>query len=192
MVKIMDAFRQVTTAIKEWTDENKVQKISGKGLSTNDYTTAEKNKVAAIPNDLVVLDGKLYLAQNGITFEDSAVTLPSGGGSGGSSATITLKNLLDSNTLTVAVGGDANLKFSFESSEDDTGGTAYIYIGNNLRGTAPIVTGENILNIGQYIGEGTNEVKITCVDIYSNNKSLSYVVNAISLKITSNFDDTQI
>ena len=65
MVNIMDALRQTITAIKNWTDENKVQKVSGKGLSTNDYTTAEKNKVAAIPNDLVVLDGKLYLAQDG-------------------------------------------------------------------------------------------------------------------------------
>ena len=127
MVKIMDALRQVITSIKEWTDENKVQKISGKGLSTNDYTTAEKKKVAAMPNDLIVLDGKLYLAQDGTPLPDTAVTLPSGG-SGGSSATITLKNLLDSNTLTVAVGGDANLKFSFESSEDNNGGTAYIYI----------------------------------------------------------------
>ena len=117
---------------------------------------------------------------------DSAVTLPSGGGSGGSSATIILKNLLDSNTLTVAVGGNAILKFSFESSEDDNGGTAYIYIGGNLKGTEPIITGENTLNIGQYVGEGANEVKLTCMDIYGNSKSLSYVVNAINLKITSN------
>lgn len=192
MVKIIDALREVTSSIKEWVDENKVQKVSGKGLSSNDYTTAEKNKVATIPNDLVTLDGKLYLAQDGVPIQDSAVTLPSGGGSGGSSATITLKNLLDSNTLTVAVGGDAWLKFSFESSEDDSGGTAYIYIGGNLKGTSPIVSGENNLNIGQYIGEGTNEVKIVCMDIYSNSKPLSYVVNAISLKITSTFDDTQI
>lgn len=192
-LSVMDALKQTITAIKNWTDENKVQKVSGKGLSTNDYTTAEKNKVAAIPNDLVVLDGKLYLAQDGTPLPETAVTLPSGGGSGsGSSATITLKNLMDSNTLTVAVGGDANLKFSFESSEDDNGGTAYIYVGSILKGTSSIVSGENILNIGQYIGEGSNEVKITCVDIYSNSKSLSYVVNAISLRITSTFDDTQI
>ena len=188
---VMNALKKVTSSIKEWVDENKVQKVSGKGLSTNDYTTSDKNKVANIPNDLVVLNGKLYLAQDGITINDSAVTLPSGGGSGGSSAAVTLKNLLDSNVLTVAVGGDANLKFSFESSEDDSGGTAYIYIGGNLKGTAAIVTGENILNIGQYVGEGANEVKITCTDIYSNSKSLSYVVNAISLKITSTFDDTK-
>lgn len=191
-ISIMDALRQTITAIKNWADENKVQKVSGKGLSTNDYTTAEKNKVAAIPNDLVILDGKLYLAKDGTPMQDTAVTLPEGGGPEGTSGTITLKNLLDSNILTVAVDGDVNLKFNFESSEDDSGGTVYIYIGDNLKGTASIIAGENTLNIGQYIGEGTNEVKITCMDIYSNSKSLAYVVNAISLKITSTFDDTQI
>jgi hypothetical protein len=147
-VNILDALKQVTTSIKEWVDENKVQKVSGKGLSTNDYTTVDKNRVASMPNDLVVLDGKLYLAQDGIVFNDSAVTLPSGGSGGGSSTTITLKNLLDSNIITVAAGGDANLRFSFESSEDASGGTAYIYIGGNLKGTASIATGDNTLNIG--------------------------------------------
>ena len=194
MVKLIDALREVTSSIKNWADENKVQKVSGKGLSSNDYTTADKNKVASIPNDLVVLDGKLYLAQDGIAINDSAVTLPSGGGSGGgtSSATITLKNLLDSNTLTVAVGGDAILHFSFESSEDDSGGTAYIYIGDILKGTTPIVSGENSINIGSYIGEGSNRVTLTCMDIYSNSKSLGYTVDGIALRVTSNFDDTKI
>jgi hypothetical protein len=177
--------------MKAWTDENKVSKVSGKGLSTNDYTTADKNKVANMANDLVVIDSKLYLAQDGIPLQSSAVTLPSGGG-GGSSATITLKNLLDSNTLTVAVGGEANLEFSFASSEDDGNGTAYIYVGGILKGTTTIVTGDNVLDISEYIGEGTNEVKLTCMDIYSNSKSLSYTVNAINLKITSTFDDSQI
>lgn len=35
--------KQLQTDIK-----NKVDKVSGKGLSTNDYTTAEKNKLAGI------------------------------------------------------------------------------------------------------------------------------------------------
>lgn len=192
-MNVMDALKKVVSAIKEWVDENKVQKVSGKGLSSNDYTTADKNKVAAMANDLIVMDGKLYLAQDGVPLENTAVTLPSGGGSGaGSSATITLKNLLDSTTLTTAVGGEAILKFSFESSEDDSGGTAYIYVGGNLKGTASIISGENSIDIGSYIGEGTNEVKLTCMDIYSNSKSLSYTVNAISLRVTSTFDDGQI
>ena len=193
-ISIIEAFKNVTESISEWAEEklnNKVDKVSNKGLSTNDYTTADKNKVDGMANDLVVIDSKLYLAKDGVPIEDSAVILPSGGGSG-SSATITLKNLLDSNTLTVAVGGKANLEFSFASSEDDGNGTAYIYVGGILKGTATIVTGDNVLDISGYIGEGANEVKLTCMDIYSNSKSLSYTVNAINLKITSTFDDSQI
>ena len=190
---ILQALRKSLESMKAWTDENKVAKVSGKGLSTNDYTTADKNKVANMANDLVVIDSKLYLAQDGVPIEESAVTLPSGGGGGGgSSATITLKNLLDSNTLTVAVGGEANLEFNYASSEYDGDGTAYIYVGGILKGTATIVTGDNKLDISGYIGEGANEVKLTCMDIYSNSKSLSYTVNAINLKITSTFDDSQI
>ena len=190
-MEILQALKKVTESIKAWTDENKVDKVSGKGLSSNDYTTADKNKVASMANDLVIIDGKLYLAKDGVPIDDTAVTLPEGGG-GGSSATIDLKNLLDSNTLTVAVGGEANLEFSFASSETEDDGMAYIYVGGILKGTATIITGENVLDISEYIGEGTNEVKLTCMDIYSNSKSLSYTVNAINLKITSTFDDSQI
>lgn len=192
---VMNAFKKVTSSIKEWADENKVQKVSGKGLSTNDYTTADKNKVANMANDLVVIDSKLYLAQDGVPIMDSAVSIPSGGGGGGgggSSSVITLKNLLESNTLTVAIGSEANLKFSFASSEHDGNGTVYIYVGDVLKGSEAIVTGDNTIDISRYIGEGTNEVKITCMDIYSNSKSLSYTVNAINLKITSTFDDSKI
>lgn len=189
---IMNAFKKVTFSIKEWVDENKVQKVSGKGLSANDYTTIDKNKVANIPNDLVILDGKLYLAQDGNPLTDSAVTLPEGGSGGGSSATITLTNLLDSNNLTVAVGQEAKLNFSFLSSETDANGTAYIYVNDVLKTSVAIVSGENSIDISQYIIEGTNDVRLVCMDIYSNNKSLSYSVNAMTLKITSTFDSTQV
>lgn len=189
---IMNSFKKLVSAIKEYVDETKVSKVSGKGLSTNDYTTTDRNKVANMANDLVIIDKKLYLAQDGVPLEETAVTLPSGGSGGGSSATITLKNLLESNVLTVAVGGLANLEFNFSSSEHDGDGTAYIYVGGVLKGTKTIVTGDNKLDISGYIGEGTNEVKLTCMDIYSNSKSLAYTVNAISLKITSTFDDSQL
>lgn len=76
MVDMLDAFKQVTISIKKWVDDNKVAKVSGKGLSTNDYTAADKQKVSSIPNDLVVDDGKLYLAQDGAPITDSAVTFP--------------------------------------------------------------------------------------------------------------------
>lgn len=195
MLNVMEALKRVTSSIKDWSEDklsNKVDKVTGKSLSTNDYTTVDKNKVDSMPNDLVILDGKLYLAQDGTPIDDSAVKLPEGGGGGGggTSPTITLKNLLDSNTITTAVGNKAILKFSFVSSETDEDGICYIYVGGNLKGTVSIVSGQNEVDVGSYIGEGTNEIKITCSDVYSNSKSLSYVVNAVSLRITSTFDDS--
>lgn len=195
-MEILNAIVSAAKQVHDWAAEglsNKVDKVAGKSLSTNDYTTVDKNKVASMPNDLVIVDKKLYLAQDGVPLEQSAVTLPEGGGGdGGGSATVTLKNLLDSSTVTTAVGGKAILKFSFTSSETDDDGICYIYVGGNLKGTVKIVSGENEIDVGSYVGEGTNEIKITCNDIYSNSKSLSYVVNAINLRITSTFDDSQI
>ena len=84
-IDIMDALRRTTSSIKNWVDDNKVQKINGKGLSTNDYTNIDHQKVEGMPNDLVILDGKLFLAQDGTPLTASAVALPSGGGGGGGS-----------------------------------------------------------------------------------------------------------
>ena len=191
-IDIMSALRTVVTSIKEWTDENKVQKISGKGLSSNDYTTVEKNKVANMPNDLVILDGKLYLAQDGTPMTDSAVTLPEGGGGGGSaSGVVTLINNLSSTNITAVAGGDVLLKFNYASNEDPTGdGTAYVYVGEVLKATKKISPGDNTINIGTCVSEGTNIVKLTCMDQYSNYRNLSYTVEVVSLKLSSTFDDT--
>lgn len=196
-MEIMDALKKVTESIHSWTDDNlknKVDKIAGKSLSTNDYTAADKQAVDSIATGLTVLDGKLYLSKDGELLS-SGVTLPSGGGGGGSSssASITLENELESATITAAVNSDILLKFNYLSSEDETGnGTAYVYVNDVLKTTTVISSGSNTINIGEFVGEGINAVKLTCMDKYSNSKSLSYSINIISLKITSTFDDSQI
>ena len=53
-IDIMDALRRTTSSIKNWVDDNKVAKVSGKGLSTNDYTEADRAAVEKIPT------GSLY------------------------------------------------------------------------------------------------------------------------------------
>lgn len=192
-LKMIEAFKETTVAIRDWVIDkldNKVDKIGGKSLSTNDYTTADKNKVANMPNDLIILNGKLFLAQDGTPIPDSAVMLPEGGGGGGSSATITLTNLLDSNIITVAVGQKANLEFLFTSSETNANGTAYIYVNDVLKMSTAIVSGENCIDISSCLTDGINNVKLTCMDMYSNSKSLSYSVEMVSLKLSSQFDAT--
>lgn len=196
-MNILDALRQALTSMKSWVDENKVQKVSGKGLSTNDYTTADKNKVSNMANDLVVIDSKLYLAQDGVPFEDTAVTLPSGGSGGGPSTTITLTNKLSSSTLVAASGAAANLVFYFAST-DSGDGTAYIFVteGNNnrtLKDSVPIKNGQdNTIDVSAYIGSGTNIIDIVCSDQYGNERTLKYTVNVIQLSISTPFNDSQI
>lgn len=46
-MSIKTSFANLCSVLKEMLG-NKVDKVSGKGLSTNDYTTAEKNKLAGI------------------------------------------------------------------------------------------------------------------------------------------------
>ena len=93
-VSIFDALKEVVLAIRDWADENKVQKVDGKDLSTNDYTTEEKNKVASIPNDLIILNGDLYLAHDGEILKNSAVALPSGGDGSSSSSVSNLSTII--------------------------------------------------------------------------------------------------
>ena len=190
-MELIKAFERVVSTIKSWTDENKVAKIEGKGLSTNDYTDADKNKldnIDGIPNDLIILDGKLFLAQDGVIINDSAVTLPSGGG-GSSSSSITLTNNLPSSIITSVVNGDVILSFNYSSTESEDG-TAYVYIDDVLKMTSKITTGDNEINIGAYTKEGTNIIKLTCMDPYSNFKNISYTAEILSLQLSSAFDST--
>lgn len=197
-MNIIDALKTTVEAVKKWTSNeltNKVDKEGNKKLTDENYSSADKTKVSNMATGLAVLDGKLYLTNNDGIIEESATTLPSGGGGGGggsSSASITLNNLLDSNEITVAYGGSANLVFEYASSETDKAAQAYIYLSGNLKKTYSINPGTNTIDIGELIGEGVNDVKLTVSDIYSNSKSLSFVVNAVSLKLTSTFDDSQI
>lgn len=59
-------------------DENAVKKEVGKGLSTNDFTTEEKEKLANAPTDIKLTDNLLQLTANGKAV-GAGVTLPSGG-----------------------------------------------------------------------------------------------------------------
>ena len=40
----------------------KVDKVAGKDLSTNDYTTAEKTKLAGLPSTISISDGVLIIS----------------------------------------------------------------------------------------------------------------------------------
>lgn len=55
---------------------NKVDKVSGKGLSTNDYTTTDKNKVSAIPTSPKYTD-TTYSAGSGLSLTGTTFSIDS-------------------------------------------------------------------------------------------------------------------
>jgi hypothetical protein len=204
-VEILEALKTTVEKVKEWTNnnlENKVDKVSGKGLSTNDYTAADKEKVYSMPNDLVFFGGQLYLAKDGVPISDSAVTLPSGGGGSGGgggggsgSDDVIVENKSPSTTLSAALGTDVWITLFFASSNPGNG-MAHIFVtsGNNdrvLKGSVPITNGkDNPINLKNYIAGGTNVVDIVCADQYGSEGRLQYIVNAISLAISTSFSDS--
>ena len=66
-------------ATETWVRNNYVEKVSGKGLSTNDYTTAEKNKLSGIASgaQVNVLEGVIGYDGNDLPIDgNKKVTLP--------------------------------------------------------------------------------------------------------------------
>ena len=95
---IMSALKKVTTDIRDWTNNTKADKNIVDSMSTNMNVMSEK--LDGIPNDLVIIEGKLYLAQDGTPLDDTAVQLPEGGGGGsGPSQSITLTISVPNSTI---------------------------------------------------------------------------------------------
>ena len=121
-----------------------------------------------------------------------------GGGGGGSSASysVTLKNSLDTRSLTVPSGVAANLKFKYTSLDsdesDDGSGIGTVTVNGATVASISIPQGENTLDVSSYLTVGTNTVKIKVENSEGTSRTLSYTVIVVELSITSNFDDSLI
>ena len=193
-MNVMEALQRTITAIKDWTDENKVQKVSGKGLSSNDYTARDKQKVDGMATGLVVFDDVLYLKTDAGYISDSGVDLSQYGGGGGeggtSSGKVTLENLLDSNEILTAFGAETVVRFSYKSSSSSNG-TAVISLDDTIKGSKPISYGENTIDVSEYLKTGYNKLTITCMDSFGHQAQLVYLINVITLSLTTSFNDSK-
>lgn len=124
--------------------QNKVDKVSGKGLSTNDYTTAEKNKLSGIEDGATANAGTVTaVAVNGNVYipnRDGVVNIGNtGGGSGGGSdhnfshasnsvvpaATCTVTFPAGRGSVMLSASADVSLSIACNNSSDN-----YIWIKN--------------------------------------------------------------
>ena len=100
---------------------NKVDKITGKGLSTNDFTDAEKDKLAGIEtgaqvNDTIIAGENVTVSKDGKT-----VTISATGGGGGGGTTVIANptvDVSDAYLIGLQVGDDKYKVFSASDTHD--------------------------------------------------------------------------
>ena len=140
-------------------------------------------------------EGLVYLLNNGERIAGPYGPFAGGGGGGGGGGTnnaiLTLMNTSGWLSRAVAEGASCPISFAWSSTEDNipTGdGILVIRVNGSVRVNRSIVQGDITIDVSEYLTSGTNSVKITVSDVYSNNKSINYTVSVMSLTIRSSFD----
>ena len=126
-------------------------------------------------------------------FELNAWLIASGGGGGtggGTSGGVVSLKTISPLQQTVSVNSSIKLKFNVNFSVSDQG-TLQVYVNDLLKKSTNITEGDNEVEIGEYITQGESNVKIVVNDSVGSSASLIYQINAISLKLTSSFNDSR-
>lgn len=115
-----------------------------------------------------------------------------GGGGGGSStnADMTAENVTGWISNSVSIGTPVSVKVQWSSIENNipTGnGTATITVNGIQKAQYEVPQGIVTIQLDDYIGAGSNKVKITLTDVYDQSRVLSFNISVIDLRITSSF-----
>lgn len=115
------------------------------------------------------------------------------GGGGGSStnAEMSAQNTTGWIQNTVSAGTPVNVKVLWSSIENDmqTGnGVATIRVNRIVRTTYEVPQGEITFRLNDYLGSGTNAVNITLSDVYDQQRTISFNIVVLDLRVTSTFN----
>ena len=162
-------------------EKTKVNKVEGKGLSTNDYTTPEKNKLAAIESEAnkYVLPAATASALGGVKI-GSNITLANGGTISITKANVTSALGVDPTTTYVKKAGDT-MTGALTNSSTISGSKL---ISTVSTGTAPIQVASTTLctnlNADMVDGYGVSEFN-------SNSISVKYSINSVNYANAENW-----
>lgn len=114
-----------------------------------------------------------------------------GGGGGGNNAVIKVTNSSGWLSKTVSTGAKVSIAVTWSSTEDEvpTGnGTLTVRVNNIVKHTSDAAQGLLNIDVSDYLGTGSNKVRITLTDVYGNTSSIIFTVTVVDLKIASSFD----
>ena len=146
---------------------------------------------------LVYEDNMLYLTANGEQVGEPVGPISGGTGTGGgtnSSVKVKLTNLTEAGTnFSITTVEKAIIKFQFISTEDDepTGEfTCVVQVNGVNKKTLYLeqnTTGHTI-DVTEYLNADENKLKLTCTDLYGNNRTLVYNIDVVELTVKSAFN----
>lgn len=168
-----------------------------------DYAKEEGDKAAGLTTRIDLLeigkadnlleeDGKFYLTSGGVVISDGIEFGKGGGGSGSGGVTMKVKNLVSS-LLSVIQGQELQIGYNFTSvyTDDNTPtgtGTAVYTVNSQKVATITVNQGDNYFEVSKYLTVGTNKMSVKVSDSTGASRSLTYVIDVISLSISDSYD----
>ena len=158
-----------------------------------------KTKYRAEYGDVVLGDGStaqymftLWKEENGIEEVQDRFQIAGGGGGSSSSVSMKISYVEDCPQYPVfTVNDKVIIKYYYEgvdSAGDFVGGTASWKIGNKVVLKEEITSGENFVDLTDYISTGDTKIKLS-IEYDVNSTSKEWTVKVIDLKLSSNFDN---
>ena len=123
----------------------------------------------------------------------AGVFYPVKAAAGGGGTKLTLAFVTPSNATAVH-GKDTLIKYTYSStlSGEETGeGIATYTLNNKQVASETINQGEVSFNIGKYLALGDNILVVQVTDSYGATRKLTFKINAVSIAVTSTFDDSK-
>ncbi|RGN33876.1 CotH kinase family protein [Bacteroides oleiciplenus] len=160
-------------------------------VNDNDLET-NKTIIQNIRSKMLVIGDKAGTAFDGAAGAELEQTVKELAG-----VTIASKMVLafiSSSTPVTAYGQDCTIQYSFSSTVDgeDTGpGTATYTLNGRVVFSDNIKQGDNSFNVGNYLSLGDNTLIVHVTDAYGNTRKLIYNINAVTVSISSTFDEYQ-
>ena len=143
-------------------------------------------------DDGYVENGVAYFTHNGtVLFEITGIGGGGGGGGETVDAVLTVTNTSGWLSKTIASGGTCPISLTWSSIEDDmpTGnGTLRITNNGAFRASLEIQQGNVSVDLGQYVSNGSNVVKVQVSDVYGQSRTINFSITVIALSLSSTFD----
>ena len=126
--------------------------------------------------------------------ENLGITNSGGGGGSANNAVMSLQNTSGWIYKTISIGGSCLVSFTWSSLENGMStGPGVMKITNNgtEKHVATVEQGAiDDMDISAYINAGSNSINITITDAYGNSRTIAFVITAVALSLTSEFDNT--